>query len=122
MFKDTSAAPRPVSPPDPAWAACCLVAGVMVTPYKSLAGTLATRFKQDAADVGGPITEALSLARGSTFDRVLCLEKSLLLQRRWEAGWAGFPIYASGHVSFFLSGRAGGTERARGTFRHRACT
>lgn len=56
--------------------------GVMVTPYKALAGALATRFKQDAADVGGPITEALALACGSTFDRVLCLEKSLLLQRR----------------------------------------
>lgn len=84
----------------------------MVTPYKSLAGALATRFKQDAADVGGPITEALSLARGSTFDRVLCLEKSLLLQRRW-AGRLGGPPNPRLRACLLLSFWASRRRRAR---------
>ena len=66
----------------------CLLLGSMsyegfdVTKLKPLAGALRAVLKQGPADVGGPITEALALACGSTVERVLQLEQSLLLQRR----------------------------------------
>ena len=61
---------------------CMSFEGVEVTRYKALAGALKAVLRQGPSDIGGPITAALTSAAGSTSERVLQLERSLLLQRR----------------------------------------
>ncbi|GAX74672.1 hypothetical protein CEUSTIGMA_g2120.t1 [Chlamydomonas eustigma] len=68
--------------------AACLLLGTLspegfeVPGFKSLAGALSAKMKQGLVDVGGPITSALRDAQISSYDRVLQLDKGLIMQRR----------------------------------------
>lgn len=76
-------------------------------PYRQLAGALSSCFKQDAQDVGGPITQALrEIGSSSTSARLSCAEASIERQRKEAQRAARAPAELARQCTFWQKQRS----------------